>query len=512
MRIDSLEIKRETVRRFTKGRHIPDVFLETKFPEMKPGEGADRFIKRTVSAIRRLVRANIPREPEERIAYVAEMLGISASDIECREHDESRESDRLISATTKREHDAPHLVIRVPYPVQHQHYEHVYLHLYRKMKPSYHRTARKFRSSNDGYVPIADLESYMAEVSLLKALDHYVKEDKGRLIHALFNHYYRDGKLQLEWLSDDVAKALERYAPMYGVEDIIRKPEHVIQNSVYASYIDGTIDVMTHGSFRSPFIELAPLIISFVNDIHDVRNLVKDASIEKANYAKAFQTKKHIPESHLQKMADNRFLDIFGYVELDEDVDLERFETIEQQFVDFVEATGMPESKDHDFRIKRLGNYRAAGVYFAGFQSTVFDIRHPHAFGHEWMHQIDYTWGEDGRNVHQESRFQPLYVRYVQEVERAVQDADETDPIKKEWSGSNKYNRSYYLKKTEVFARLGEVYLSTLIEDDNSLVKTKEELKESHVHPTDPMTVRLVVDYFDELFERRILKKDQKIS
>lgn len=509
MRIDSLEVNREIVRRFTKERHIPDVFLETKFPDRNPDERDSTFVKRVVTSIRRLIRNHIPEGASERAAYIAEILDLSPSEVEWRLHDEHSVTDRMLSVTTKREASLPHMVLRLPYPVEQDSYPHLHLHLYRRMKPAYHRTIRGFRRVEDSYTPIADLESYLAEQSLLNALANYVKADPDRLMTALFDYLYQDGQLDLRWVADPVADKLRELAPKYGVERIKERDR---KSDRFASYADESFDVFAQGNFHNPFRELTPLIIAFVGQVVDVRNLVKDAANEKADYAKAFQTKKHIPKTHLKKMEDNRFLDIYGYVELDEDVDLERFEEIERQFAEFARLTEMSESKDHDFRIKRLGNYRAAGVYFPFFKSTIFDIRHPDAFGHEWMHQVDYTLRGDGRNVHEESRFHPLYVRYMQEVERAVSEASNDDPLKKSWKGSTKYNRSYYSKKTEVFARLGELYLSTFIDDDNSLVKLKEELEASLVYPTDETTVRLVVSYFDELFGRETPKNMQKIS
>ena len=504
MRIDSLEVEREVVQRVMKGRHIPDVFLETKFPERSEGESSKTFVKRTISAVRRLIRKHLPIEESERIIYIGELLGLEPDSILVEDHDESNEAHRLISVTTERKAESPHKVIRVPYPVPHKKYEYVYLHLYRKMKPSYHRTARKFSYSKGEYIPIADLESYLAEVSLLKALDRYINEDRGRLITSLFDYMYRDGVLYLNFISDEVADALRKQAEVYGVDQIDDRRLGRGSNTTYDSYVDGTLDVMTDGSFSSPFTRMVPIILSFVGEIVDIRNLVKDAAIEKADYAKAFQTKKHIPKTHREKMENNRFLDVYGYVELDEDVDLKKFEVIEEHLATFIEKTGMPKAADHSFRIKRLGNYRAAGIYFSGFQTTIFDLRHPEAFGHEWMHQIDFTWGKDGRNVHEESTFHPLVLRYQRMVKEAVADLATDDPFYSTWRGNTKYNRSYYMKKTEIFARLGEVYLSTLINDDNSLIKTASALEESPVHPTDETTVRMVVAFYENLFARML--------
>lgn len=509
MRIDSLEVNREIVRRFTKERHIPDVFLETKFPDRNPDERDSTFVKRVVSSIRRLIRSHIPEDVSERAAYIAEILDLDPSDVEWRMHDEHSITDRLLSVTTKREASLPHMVLRLPYPVEQDSYSHLHLHLYRRMKANYHRTVRGFRRVEDSYTPIADLESYLAEQSLLNALANYVKADPDRLMTALFDYLYQDGQLDLRRVAKPVADKLRELAPKYGVERI---KEGDGKSVWFASYADESFDVFTQGTFRNPFQQLTPLIIAFVGQVVDVRNLVKDAAGEKANYAKAFQTKKNIPKTHLEKMESSRFLDVYGYVELDEDVDLERFEEIERQFEDFVRRTGMSEAKDHAFRIKRLGNYRAAGLYFPYFKSTVLDIRHPNVFGHEWMHQVDYTFRGGGRNVHEESRFHPLYVRYMQEVEQAIEGAEENDPLKKSWHGSTKFNRAYYSKKTEVFARLGELYLSTFIDDDNSLIKKKEDLEASPVYPTDEVTMRLVVTYFDDLFGRHRAENTKKIS
>lgn len=499
MRIDSLEVHKEIVNSVLKGRHIPSIFVETKFPEYVPGEKDKTYVKKTVSAVRRLIRKYMPMEKEERVAYIAGILGLNPDEVIVEALNRDLHEHQIVMGTSKLT-ACEDLILRLPFPRQEDGYKHVYLHFYDKVKPSYHRTVRKYRRVDMDYVPIADLESYLAEAMLLQAIRHYVSEDKGRLCTALFDYSLKGDTLDVRYYSEEAAAMLELMMPDYKVEKVV--PRKTGMAHAFKGYATGNLDV-EGGDFRAPFRELVPLLIALAGEVVDVRNLIKDAAVEKATYAKAFQTKKHIPRTHSERMEDNRFLDVYGYVELDEDVDLAKFDVIEQNFVDFVHAVGMPTAKDHSFRVKRLGNYRAAGVYFSGYKATIFDIRHPQAFGHEWMHQVDYTFRGTGRNVHEESEFHPLYVRYKRMVEQAIEMADSSNPLKSEWKGSTKYNRNYYMKKTEVFARLGEVYLSTIVSDENSLIQRRVELEESLVHPTDEGTEQMVVAYFDRLFRKQ---------
>lgn len=506
MRIDSLEVHKDIVKKVMEGRHLPDVFLETKFPDRIPGEKTSTYIKKTVSAVRRLVRKRMPEERGERVAYIADMLGLDPSEVVIEPLDRDSFAHQIVMGTCTVTNSAD-LIVRIPFPVHDEKYQYVYLHLYDKMKPSYHRTVRKYSRVEMDYIPVADLESYLAEHALLKAIQHYVSEDPGRIKMALFDYSIEGDTLNVRYYSEEAAKMLEAMMPDYGIEKLVSRKAGA--SYAFKDYATGKLDVMA-GDFRAPFREIVPLLIALAGEVVDVRNLIKDAAISMAAYAKAFQTKKNIPKAHLERMRDNAFLKVYGYVELDEDVDLDKFSVIEANLFDFVRATGMQKADDHSFRVKRLGNYKAAGIYFSGHNATIFDLRHPQAFGHEWMHQIDYTLRGTGRNVHEESEFHPLYVRYQQLVEQAIEQAGDDEPIKSSWKGSTKFNRSYYMKKTEVFARLGEVYLSTVVDDSNSLVQPRTELESSLVHPTDEVTERLVVDFFQKLFGAK--EKNRRVS
>lgn len=496
MRIDSLLVEREVIRHVLKGRHIPDVFLETRFPLPKEGETQTTFVKRTVSAVRRLIRKHMPEDEPSRVRFIADMLGIEEADLVLKEPNEDTGA-RLVMRMVE-EKPGKERVLRLPYPEPHERYEDVHTHLYRRVRPSYHRTARKFRHLDHAFSPVVDLESYLAEASLLRALRRYAGEEPERLPQALFENRSDGERVDVGGLSEEATKTLVRMAPSYGVEVVTGRWSNTAWTKVLSAYAEADGDVFAAGSFRDPFRGLAPLITKFAIELADLRERAKDAMAERAEYATVFQTKKHIPRTHQARMEANRFLDVYGYVELDEDVDLEKFTAIEEDLARFVRATAMPPAPDHAFRVRRLGRHKAAGLYFPAFKTTVFDLRHPSSFGHEWMHQVDFT-ALDGKTVSEGARFQPLYARYRKMVEGAVGALPATDAFAMTWRGSSKYNHDYYLKKTEAFARLGEVYLGQFV-GDNSLLKTQADLEASPVHPTDPVTVRLVCDFFDDLF------------
>lgn len=497
MRIDSLLVEREVVRRVLKGRHIPDVFLETRFPLPKEGESQKTFIKRTVSAVRRLIRKHMPEDEPSRLRFIADMLGIEESDIVLKGPGEDTPS-RLVMAMLENK-PGEDRILRLPYPEAHERYGDVHTHLFRRVRSSYHRTARKFRYSDHEYSPVVDLESYLAEASLMRALRRYAGEEPERLPQALFEHRSDGVRIDVGGLSEEATKALVRMAPSYGVEVATGRWSNSSWTKVLSAYAERDGDVFGAGSFRDPFYGLAPLITKFATELADLRERAKDAMAERAEYATVFQTKKHIPRAHQERMEANRFLDVYGYVELDEDVDLEKFTALEADLVRFIEATGMVPAPDHSFRVRRLGRHKAAGMYFPYFKTTVFDLRHPSSFGHEWMHQVDHT-ALDGKTVSEGARFQPLYARYREAVEAAVKALPDGDAFGVTWRGSSKFNHDYYLKKTEAFARLGEVYLAQVV-GDNSLLMKRGDLETSPVHPTDPVTVRLVRTFFDDLFE-----------
>ncbi|PUF85687.1 MULTISPECIES: hypothetical protein [unclassified Geobacillus] len=122
----------------------------------------------------------------------------------------------------------------------------------------------------------------------------------------------------------------------------------------------------------------------FVKQTTYVKEKVEREVKEVSDYARSFQTKKNINKQTLAVMKDNAFLTKYGYVEIDNDVSLEKFALLEKEFEELTKKIYIPKCDDHSFRIKKLGKHRAAGLYYPDpIRATIFDIDSPDAYCHE---------------------------------------------------------------------------------------------------------------------------------
>lgn len=160
--------------------------------------------------------------------------------------------------------------------------------------------------------------------------------------------------------------------------------------------------------------------------------------------ATSFDTKKNIPPSIIEEMKNTKFRDErFSFVELDEDIDIEKFKVLEQYYLDVKKV--LKPVKLTALRFRKLGKHSvagspAAGLYSPFHQAMAVDIRHSYSFIHEYGHAIDYLTDKD--------TIQSLNKEFL----------DILDAYSKYLPNSVKGTaRSYFNTPTEVFARAYEV-------------------------------------------------------
>ncbi len=258
-------------------------------------------------------------------------------------------------------------------------------------------------------------------------------------------------------------------------------------------------------------IQLTVIIHMFVAHIMSTKTRLQEhIDAQKKSYAKAFETKKHINLSHQVVMQNNKFLNYYGYVELDNNVDLNKFAKLEDSLEELAKVIPIPRCKHHSFRIKKLGKHRAAGVYFPSKQSTIHDIQRSDSFTHELFHQIDYQLGENGllSRYSDTKHCIELILRYSNAVMNAIKSAPADHPLLKEWYSTGKFNQAYYFMPTEIFARCGEIYVMNKL-SDSLLVRSKED--PSIVHPQDKDLVDYINHFFDNLFREKFTEKQPAI-
>ncbi len=218
-----------------------------------------------------------------------------------------------------------------------------------------------------------------------------------------------------------------------------------------------------------------------------------------SDYARSFQTKKNINKQTLAAMENNKFLAKYGYVEIDNDVSLEKFSALEKEYEQLMTMISIPRNSEGSFRIKKLGHHRAAGLYYSSpVRATIFDLDSPDAYCHELAHQIDDTWSEKGMLLSETILFRKIKDMYETLTEKAVELLGNDHPFKKLWNGNTKYNASYYLQPTEIFARSFELYLW------NKGIQTSFLKKEysGAEYPKEEGYLKALTMYFDELFAK----------
>lgn len=201
------------------------------------------------------------------------------------------------------------------------------------------------------------------------------------------------------------------------------------------------------------------------------------------DYALSYQTKKNIPKATLEYMQQSGYNNYFGYVEVDEECDLEKISETYSIFVAFHEAAlwWVKGSETVSLRFRRLGNHRALGLYYPGIRCLCVSAVEPSAFIHEYGHMIDSLYGD----LSLQPEFGAVRHAYEQELKKLPSGS----------FGKGKYNIDYFLEPTEIFARSLEIYFSRVRGYKNALLGKCEGTE----YPTDSEYMSLLASYFDNL-------------
>lgn len=212
--------------------------------------------------------------------------------------------------------------------------------------------------------------------------------------------------------------------------------------------------------------ELVEFIDGYISSVYEV--VVQheyEKNLESQFRADPSTTKANINEE-TQKVMDNTELkEYFKFVELDNDVDLKLFGDFEREMHRVQEVLPKINDTKPDLRLRKLGNYKAAGLYFPFNKTIALDFRSDNtenrdeykpsepgirSFIHEYGHYLDYNLvNSDGMttSLSLEQEFRPIIEKYVEQLkENGI------------YSQSHGKTANYYAVPTEVFARAFEVY------------------------------------------------------
>lgn len=212
--------------------------------------------------------------------------------------------------------------------------------------------------------------------------------------------------------------------------------------------------------------KILSFIESYIEENYDIilqANYEKD--IEKQVRAKAWQTKEHINQQTQSIMDTTRLNQYFRFVEIDNEVDLSLFPLFEEELSALQHV--LPKSEEAVrpiLRLRKLGNYKALGLFAPVNQTIAIDFRDNHTFDedryspngvgiqsfiHEYAHFLDYFYADTQLSMQED--FRSIVHQYRQTLNNEIQYLDKNNYLTKK--------AAYYTTPTEVFARAFELYV-----------------------------------------------------
>lgn len=306
----------------------------------------------------------------------------------------------------------------------------------------------------------------------------------------------------------------------YAITELFKAMETEINTPILKLELE-LLKISIIKGIRCPDIskELTEFIEGFIVRVYGASLQIQyERDIAKQTRAKAWITKKQINKATKQAMASSSLNKHFSNLEFDNSVDLAKLPEFTKAINNLIGSLPKPKSQA-ELRLRKLGNYRALGMYVGGLYNTiVVDFRDNndyadtptlrgigiqsfiHEYGHYLDYQLDRTSDDTSPAIPQlsnSSAFEKIYLRYVRELNLlSTKDYADSNQLEVEYILKH---LDYYSTPTEVFARAWELYLSGL-----GLVSPL--IKDSKVYETSPeykafAEVKSDIDnYFNALF------------
>lgn len=227
-----------------------------------------------------------------------------------------------------------------------------------------------------------------------------------------------------------------------------------------------------------------------IEDIFDDLIQVQyERTMAKLSKATPYMTKKNINLETQKAMEETKLNNDFKYIELDNTVDLKKFKLAEKDMLKLNQK--LPKGKKQaELRIRKLGNYKANGVFFPNYNCIAVDFREGgglSSYVHEYGHYLDYNFSDT--LLSRTDKFKEIVRKYSAILE------------KKNFSGySSKYDLAYFTTPTEVFARGFELFVNNK-GYEGSFVKTEQEYNNQLEYSAFNEIKSEVLEYFNNEFK-----------
>lgn len=243
--------------------------------------------------------------------------------------------------------------------------------------------------------------------------------------------------------------------------------------------------------------QIITFIQNYIQNTYDILLQSEyEKDIDKQTRASAWQTKKHINKETLEMMNTTSLTNYFGYVEIDNEVDLTLFKQFEAEMERVHAILPKTGEKAPDLRLRKLGNHNALGLYVPSKHTIAVDFRDTgdeiggvgiQSFVHEYGHSLDYGVN-DGKLLSMTEDFKPIVTRYRENIRFKAA---------KTYVGKK---AGYYGAPTEVFARAFEIYVSEA-GFKSPLLKTSDDYETSLEYALFDKDMREdLTTYFDQQF------------
>lgn len=161
----------------------------------------------------------------------------------------------------------------------------------------------------------------------------------------------------------------------------------------------------------------------------------------KRHAAGVFSDKKRCNDAHRRAAEASMFGRTFRHVEIDDDIDLDLFARLDDEYRTRRGDGELPAISDGNaFRFRKTGRHKAIGVYSPHEHAIAVDPRAPRSLIHEFAHAYDFEHGQ----ISCTPRFQPILDMFEAGFDRTNQ---------------TETRIRYALTPTEVFARGWEIHM-----------------------------------------------------
>lgn len=251
------------------------------------------------------------------------------------------------------------------------------------------------------------------------------------------------------------------------------------------------------------FNQITDYIDGYMTNTYDVVLQQKhEREIEATTRARAWTTKKNINQETQAVMDQTSLRDHYAFVELDNDVDLALFERFEAE-VNRIQAIlpTVPEAKKPTLRLRKLGNYKAAGMYVPDFNTIAIDFRDRNdkdglgvsggisSFIHEYGHYLDYRLADWPNGDATTLSMRPEFAQIANNYQAALAKSNVAAT-----------DLGYLSAPTEIFARSFELYVSKKGLESPLLDRPEVYQSTPEYTVVDDSLQNLIDNYFDDRF------------